>query len=230
MEQKTTKAGGRFFLWLTALLSAVWLSGCATAGDITISRTRRKIRLPQSGELQVRAEALAPFGNVLPIKLSVTNVAPRERVFKQPVVSAITDSGQRIQELSLNDPAVVANGDGLLLEVGGGEGAMSEAWRANWDIPWGVMVAAGPMAWTALAVQSAMAAASSPASRLADYRLRVVSDSGKRSLQHGVEYIGYALFPTRHYAAVELTVVNVLTNNDECITVPLASATPTTRE
>jgi hypothetical protein len=219
-------------LWV-ASIGVFCVSGCA-GSEMTIAPTPRRIELPQSGELEVRAEALAPVGNVLPVKVTVKNVAPRARTFQQPGVWGITASGERIQELPLDAPAVVANGDGLLQEVSCGESAMSETFRTNWDAPWGLLVAAGPMAWTAFAVQTAMTSASSPSERLADYRLRLPRSSGsvvgKPSLQQGIEYVGYAFLPDRHYAAIELAVLNILSGNEEFIAVPLAFVTPTAHE
>ena len=229
-----TNVGGIILLGVVAFVGAVWLSGCAS-NDTTIERPPRRIQLPQSGELELHAQALAPVGNVLPVRLSVKSVAPRARTFKQSGVCGITDSGERIQELSLDDPTVVANGAGLLQEVGGGESAFSETFgeatcerrgmRQGCAMPWGLMVAGGPFEWIGVGVASAVTAARSPSSRLADYELH---SGGFGSMNQGTEITGYAFLPNRHYAAIEFSVLNALTNNDELITVPLASETPAT--
>jgi hypothetical protein len=213
------RSGGRFFIGLVAFVAVASSHGCASRETI-VTNPHRRIQLPQSGELEVQAQALVPVGSVLPVYISVKNLAPRARTFKQPGVFGITDAGERILELSLDDPSVVTNGEGLFMEVAGGRSAMSELLAEN-TLPWPMVVAGGPGLWTAFAVHWAMKSASSPSERLADYRLEALKSSEKPNLEQGIEYRGYVFFPNRHYATIEFTVLNTLTGNDEFIRVPV---------
>jgi len=229
---------GTFFLTLIVFVGVACLHGCS-GREPAIPRPPRLIELPPSGELEVHALALAPVGDVLPIKLSVKNVAPRQRTFQEGV-RAITDSGELVQELPLNDPSVVANGEGLLSEVSGGQSPAGDylsgaacARRGVESCGWGWVLASGPLAWTVLGGMWAMKSAGSPSERLADYRLQVGTSSGEQripALELGTEYTGYVFFPNQHYAAIELTVLNTLTSNEEFIRAPVAFGVPTAHE
>jgi hypothetical protein len=76
------------------------------------------------------------------------------------------------------------------------------------------------MAGIAAAVGSARAA-HNPAKILALYRLGALSECGGRACERNP---GYVFLPNQNYKAIEVTVHNELTGNNEVITVPWDSA------
>lgn len=207
-------------LGFAAFASVLWLSGCAGTETI-VARQPQRVQLPQSGEIEVSAYALPPVGNVLPVRVSVKNLAPRMRTLDKPAVYGITKSGERISELALNAPAVVANGEGLLLEVSGGAGALSETLGTmGGKDSWPLLIIGGPIVWGQLAYRYGTISTSSPSSRLSYYKLRAGNRPEKPNLEKGVEYTGYIFLPNQYYAEIELAVVNTLTTNHEYILVP----------
>ena len=212
---------------MTAAAAALWINGCTAANTGRgVQPDLKRIELPQSGELEVHARALSPVGNVLPLEVSITNLADRARVLRYPAVGGITESGEVVPDLAVDDPAVAANADALRTKVSGGQGAVDEALAASWAGKggWGWVIASGPFGWTELAINSAIVAHSSPSSRLELYSLEMARPARKDMplgyLATGERVTGYVFLPRQNYKALRVTVINLLTHNEEVMTVP----------
>jgi hypothetical protein len=220
--------------WLAALLVviAVFLNDCTVRmPEGQIQKQFRRIELPQSAELEVHARALPSAGDVLPVELWVTNLAERARVLKPFSVVGIAQSGDRVDELRLEDPAIVANDAALLAEVSGGKGAFDEALILSEDPPGAWFLLGGPIEWAIVASNAARVGRETPSWRLRFYCLATKKLSQRKDrppnyLATGQIATGYAFLPNRKYKALELTVQNLLTGNDEVITIPWNSAAP----
>ena len=234
----------RILFRLSVAAAAIWLGGCALqdpAQDRTIVRDPQRIQLPQSGELEVHAHATLPVGRVIPVKVSVANLAPRNRVLGRPAVRAITDSGERVDELGLDDPVVVENGSELLRVVSNGQSAMGAVVKdfGGWGaIGFFSLLGAGPVVMAIVAIDSAAEAAKSPSQRLRRYKLDDPA-SGPLGQDHryptnvvvGQMLIsGYAFLANQKYTAIEVTVINTLTGNEEVLTVPWNDAADVAEE
>jgi len=229
----------RLLFLLGAAAAAVWLGGCASqelSQDRPIVREPQRVQLPQTGELEVHADAMPLVGNVIPVKLSVKNLAPRSRVLDKPAVRAITVSGERVNELGLDDPAVVENGSELLRVVSNGQSAMGAVVEKDFG-GWGAigfisLLGAGPVLMAMVAIDSVAEAAKNPSQRLRRYSLGDPASGAfgeepryPTNLVVGqISISGYVFLANQKYTALEVTVINTLTGNDEVLTVPWNNA------
>jgi hypothetical protein len=207
--------------------AGIWLGGCAAQAPPAIVHEPQVVRLPETGELEVHARALAPAGDVLPVLVSIKNVTPRARVLGHPAIRGITDSGEEVAELDLHDPAVTENAGQLLLEVkDASKNLMAETFGGK-NLGW--TIAAGPMLWTIVGVSYAVTAVSGSTAKLAGYTLEVKNDAGAGNLSGNPNgYVssvsGCVFLANRTYSGIEVNVKNVLTGNSEVLTVPWSSA------
>ncbi len=242
----------RLLFMLSAVAAAAWLSGCAIQDVSPIVREPQRIQLSQSGELEVHTHAMPPVGDVLPVQVSVRNLAPRARVIE--TVQGITDSGEHVDELGLQDPVVVNNAAELFHIASGGQSALGAVVeRMGGWLPASVIgVQVLGAGFVGIGAAAAWEAAKSPQERLGCYRLggrllpeegttiglnkegtdvlaggrnpRGIFDSNQSYIDSCGRNPGFVFLPNRSYTAIEVAVRNTLTSNVEVLTVPWISA------
>ncbi len=179
---------------LLGVIATLFLNSCTASKVEVVPKESGRLELPPSGELEVHVKALAPVGEIMPVEVSITNLADRARVVKSSSAAGISESGERAAEFSLESSEVIVQSDALLKALGG-------------SVPW--------VPWA-----DAMTSLRTYYIGNRDNR----SGLPPGYLEKNQPLSGYVFLPNRRYLQFELTVHNQLSGYDEVITVPWRNA------
>jgi len=213
------------FGFLLTIVSLVFIAGCAERGQPHFPQTGRRVTLPPTGEVELHAEPVTTIDGVLLAKMSVRNLTERQRSLKESGIAAITEKGVRVNELGLNDPAVVGNGQALFRAIGGSAvaaGGENEGLLSAGD--WiAMMLVMAPIGEFILMKGMASDYRQPYSVRLEHYQIEIhliKFTYSKGELAKGEEVTGYFFLPNRSYKALELSLDNLLSGNEEVMTIP----------
>jgi hypothetical protein len=218
---------------LLAITAAILISGCAERGQPHYSRSRQRVILPSTGEVALHAEPVSTIDGVLLAKMSVTNLTERQRALRPSGIVAITDKGERVNELELNDSALANNGQALFEAIGGSAviaGGENQGFFTAGD--WFAMMLIAPAGEFVLMAGIASYYNEPYPVRFEHFQIEVHHLKFTRTqgvLTAGDEVTGYFFLPNRSYKALELSLENVLSGNEEVMTIPW-SVTSTTEQ